>query len=272
MSPMLPYDPALDPTPAADLLEAHAPDTLRHRALRAALDWKAAWLKLGAVLSEAQHERVWVTWGFRSMKLWVEGELGVSAVMGRRMLEGFEWLQDEVPEIARSAVSLDAPPVRRHVPEPATVALLAEARRQVDEDVVPEAVYDDWRARALRGESGTAELRRELKAHTEVPPDETEHADLPRLRKALRAAEKLLEQIQDLGEPPAELVRMISDLRDHLFQTLAARERTASDEAEARFEAESWGADPGASVVLPPPSVSGGGESDADDVEPLDSF
>lgn len=265
-------DPFLTPSPAADLLRVHPPETLRHRAMRAALDWKAAWLRLGATLTEAQQDRAWVSFGFRSMKLWAEGELGVPATMARRMLQGFEWMQDEAPELARPALHADGPGVDRPVPDPNTVAALADARRKVDESIVPAAVYEDLRTRALRGESGATEVKRELKAFVDPTPESDENADLPRVKKALRGAEKLLEQIGELGEPPPELVQLVADLRDRLYLMLSQMQRENRDDDLPPAPYDGDHTHPGHSVVLPPPRVATDDDVAHEGLDPIDDF
>ncbi|MFU8806076.1 MAG: hypothetical protein ACNA8W_19850 [Bradymonadaceae bacterium] len=203
---------------------------VRYQTLRASVDFQSAWIELAEHVKEVEGSEAFRDWGFRSFNSYCTNELRLSRTLTTKMLEGYEWIEDQAPEYLprKEAAGEDDAPRPRPVPDVDTVAVLAKAHREVKEERIPRKAYDDIKEAALRGERTVASLRKELKAavpehlREEPPPNPFRH-----LRRALSEVDKAMMQINT--EDEADLLAQASSLRDAIFDLVSARDETDDD-------------------------------------------
>jgi hypothetical protein len=200
-------------------LEADSP---RYRVLEAALAFKSSWIILGEHLAHVLKTQLWKGWSYPSFERYAADELFVTAATAKKLVRSYQWLGAEAPEylpkIADGRVVLPRTPPAGVLPDINAVHVLAEARRQVDEDRVTEDVYLALKQAAFDGETA-ASLKRTL--HEAVPADlrkKTPDDRVRHLRRALTAVVKVIDELRewDSGGDAAgdDLIVAAEQLRD----------------------------------------------------------
>lgn len=213
------------------LLDTVEPDSPRHRALAAALDFKGSWVEMARHLKTVEDDELWEEWDYKSLKAYCKEELQLTRGEIRKIRNGFQWLEDEAPELLASADSNvsghDAG--ARPVPDIDLVDQLAKGYENVQRDKLPRQAYDELKQEALDGKRSAYSLRREFKEA--IPEHKREKKPLdPRkhFRKALKALERALAELEEMQEeedaPDAELAQKARALRDEMFHMLATKE------------------------------------------------
>jgi len=210
-------------------LDPHAP---RYQVLEAALTFKASWVILGEHLSSVARAGAYREWGYSTFELYCSDEVHVTAPTARKLVKSYDWLGSEAPEYipAREGVKL-AP--QNPLPDLASVAVLADAKKELEQERVPEDAYLALKQAALGGEMTAAQLKKTLKEsipeHLQPKPlnDKVRH-----LRKALTAAVKTIDALRewDGGEDDArdatsdELLIQAEALRDAIALRLPRKD------------------------------------------------
>ena len=206
------------------LLEYVAEETPRHRALSEALNFKGSWVRMAHRLKTVESGDLWKKWGYDSINKYAKVELQLSRGELRKLRQGYAWLQEEAPEIAEGAEevqTVDAP--QRSIPDMDTVDQLAKGYREVQNEKVPRDTYEELKRAALDGERSHYQLRRQFK---EAVPEHKREKKAPdpkkHFRKALKAFEKALEELEQLQDDQADpdLAARARKLRDEMSQLL----------------------------------------------------
>ena len=220
-----------EPTPTERItrvLETVEPDTPRHRALATALDFKGNWVKMAHRLKTVDGGDLWEQWGYDSLKQYAKTELQLSRGEFRKIRQGYTWLEEEAPHLAEAAeeaadkTKTDSAPARP-LPDMETVDQLAKGYREVQQDKVPRDTYETLKRAALDGERSHYQLRRQFK---EAVPEDKREQKAPdpdkHFRKALKAFEKALEELDELQDDQAdpELAARARKLRDEMSKLL----------------------------------------------------
>lgn len=174
------------------------PDTPRFRVLEAALAFKSSWIILGEHLADVLRTGLWKGWGYASFERYSTDELHVMPATAKKLVRSFHWLGAEAPEYLPhkpGARPRELP--KGALPELASVCVLADARRHVEEGSVSEDAYLAIREAAFDGEKAGA-LKKAL--HDAVPerlrakPIEDK---VRLLRRALTAAVKVIDSLRE---------------------------------------------------------------------------
>lgn len=215
----------------SQLLERVEPGSVRHQALRAALDFKGSWVELGRHLKEVEAEELWRTWEYSSVTDYYKKELHLGRGDIRKLREGYEWLQNEAPELLEWRDEAyggegDAK-TRRPTPDMDTVDQLSRGWQKTEEERVPQDTYLELKRAALAGERSASQLRREFK---EAVPEHLRDKPKPNprrhLKRALNALEKALNEIEqaDSDDNNPELFERARQLRDEIFHLVAMKD------------------------------------------------
>jgi hypothetical protein len=213
------------------LLETVESGSPRHGALGAALDFKGSWIELAGHLKEVEDNELWREWEYSSLADYCKNELQLGRGEIRKLREGYEWIQNEAPELldgrdeAPGGSESDAP--RRPAPDMDTVGQLARGWQDYEKERIPEDTYLELKRAALRGERSAYQLRREFKdavpehLRETPPPNPRKH-----LKRALDALEKALNEIEqsDGEDGNPELFERARQLRDEIFHLVAVKE------------------------------------------------
>ncbi len=179
-------------------LEADDP---RYRVLEAALAFKSSWVILGEHLASVAQSGLFRGWGYASFERYCTDEVHVTVATARKLVKGYDWLREDAPEYVQA---VDRAGHRREPPDLATIAVMADARKELAEERVPEDAYLSLKQAALDGSLSATALRRTLKdsvpAHLRPRPldDRVRH-----LRKALTACVKVIDGLREWDAAPA---------------------------------------------------------------------
>ncbi len=204
------------------LLEAVKEHTPRHRALAEALDFKGSWVRMAHRLRTVEEGEMWSDWGYKSLNEYAREELQLSRGELRKLRDGYAWLEEEAPDLAEQAESMETTETpRQRIPDMETVDQLAKGYREVQQERVPRDRYESLKAAALEGERSHYQLRREFK---EAVPEHKRERPAPNptrhFKRALKAFEKALAELEELQEEGADpaLAEKVRKLRDEMSQ------------------------------------------------------
>lgn len=221
------------------------PDTPRFRVLEAALAFKSSWIILGEHLADVLRTGLWKGWGYASFERYSTDELHVLPATAKKLVRSFQWLGSEAPEFLPPKAGARPRDVPTGVlPELASVTVLADARRHVEEGKVSEDAYLALKAAAFEGEKASAlkqALHDAVPEHLRQRPPEDKAREL---RRALTAAVKVIDALREwdnAGEAGGDdLLVRAEQLRDAIALRLprdtareAARETPAKAAAAA---------------------------------------
>jgi hypothetical protein len=178
-----------------EMMEELSPSDPRYQVLEAALAFKASWVILAQHLNNVLVNKMHIAWGYKNFGQYCQKEIRVTAATAKKMVRGYQWLDEEAPEIIQQEEDGKIKPVRE-VPDFRTVGILADARKALQADRVDKKSYDALKESALAGQASATELRREFKAH--LPPAPQLPSDRDRsLRRALSTVVKTLEYLRE---------------------------------------------------------------------------
>lgn len=216
------------------LLDTVEEGTLRHRALEGALEFKGSWVELARHLKDVEDEEKWKEWDYKSFNAYCKDELQLSRGEVRKLRQGYQWLEDEAPEliveVSDNSVGSDISKPRP-IPDMDTVDQLAKGYREVEKERVPRDTYQELKRAALDGERSSYQLRREFKEAIPEHKRERKPAN-PRkhLKRALKALEKALSDIEEQGEDAdPKLFERARELRDEIFHLVATKEEESDE-------------------------------------------
>src|SRR5690554_3624928 len=210
------------------LLEKVEPGSVRYNALQAALDFKGSWVELGRHLKEVEAEELWSQWEYSSVTEYYKNELYLGRGEIRKLREGYEWLQNEAPELLewRDEAYGGSGGERRPTPDMDTVDQLSRGWQEAEQERLPQETYLELKRAALAGERSASQLRREFKeAIPEHLRDKPEPNPRKHLKRALDALEKALNEIEqaDGEDNNPELFERARQLRDEIFHLVAMK-------------------------------------------------
>lgn len=205
-------------------VEAGSP---RHQTLSAALDFKGSWIELGRHLKKVEDGALWEQWDYQSLAAYCREELQLGRGDVRKLREGYQWLEQEAPQLLEPEdQARDPDGARPPAPNIEVVQQLARGWQHYHEDRIPEDTYMELKRAALQGERSASQLRREFK---EAVPEHLRDQPAPNpkrhLKRALNALEKALnDATQDVeGEYAPELFDKVRELRDEIFHLVAQK-------------------------------------------------
>ena len=201
------------------------PSDPRYMVLKAALDYKASWIDLAEHLNVVAANKDYKEWGYKAFKDYCDQELQIRQATARKLVRGFQWIDQEAPELLPRLIDDQVDVAARDsgvmLPDVDTVDVLVKAQKEVKKERLSRDVYDDLKERALRGEHTVSELKQDLKDAVVVPEPDPKKEQLKLMRRSLRAAEKMVEQFEELGIDDQEIVELAANLREKLFEFVA---------------------------------------------------
>lgn len=210
----------------AELLQSVDANTVRHDALKAALDFNGGWVEMAKLLHEVETSEAWKNWDYNSFSAYCREELQLTRGNVRKMREGYQWLESEAPELLEADDTQQGDPEPRPVPDIDTVDQLQKGYQKVREERVPRDTYQELKRSALDGERSSYQLRREFKEA--IPEEKREKKPTnPRkhLKKALKSLEKALEDLQEEGDAAdPDMTERARKLRDEVFHLVATKD------------------------------------------------
>ncbi len=201
-------------------------DEPRYQILKATLDYKASWLELAERLNVIADNKEYKEWGYKTFKDYSLQELHLAQTTARKLVRGYQWIDQEAPEfLPRFVESLgegQAPPVRA-VPDVDTIDVLVSAQRELANDRLSGDQYAELKQKALQGEGNARELKKQMREALPEPDVEAGEQIIRVLRKTLSATERIIAQLEELGDDDGELMTLASTLRDRVFALVSAR-------------------------------------------------
>jgi hypothetical protein len=201
------------------------PSDPRYMVLKAALDYKASWIDLAEHLNVVAANKDYKEWGYKAFKDYCDQELQIRQVTARKLVRGFQWIDQEAPELLPRLIDDQVDVAARDasviLPDVDTVDVLVKAQKEVAKERLSRDAYDDLKERALRGEQTVSELKQDLKDAVITPEPDPKKEQLKLMRRSLRAAEKMVEQFEELGIDDQEIVELAANLREKLFEFVA---------------------------------------------------
>ncbi|MCP4501174.1 MAG: hypothetical protein GY822_14540 [Deltaproteobacteria bacterium] len=210
-------------------MEKLSPQDGRYLVLEAALAFKASWVMLGEHLTDVAETREWRQWGYKSFATYCADEIRVTSSTARKLVKSFRWLGEEAPEYIPRVQNGRITPTRE-VPDFNAIGVLADARKEVEKERVPEDAYLALKAAAFDGETTALKLRKELK---EAIPEELREKPVTdkvrQLRKALTTSVKLIDMLRD-WDGNDDLVLEAEALRDKITEHLPRGDEVQPEE------------------------------------------
>lgn len=183
----------------AEIIEAKLaqlnPESPRHHALHAALQFKSSWVQLGEELTVVRGQQMFRDWGFKTFNDYCKDEIRITSETAAKLCRSYIYLSENQPEMVQEPTP-GVEPAR--VPDYRAVDLLA---RMKDNERVPEPVYQDLSQATFAQDMAVGELRKRFKE--EAPEAFTARAQSGsttadprrRLRSALSQSSKLIETL-----------------------------------------------------------------------------
>jgi hypothetical protein len=142
-------------------------------------------------------------WGHASFESYCSDEVHVSAATARKLVKSYAWLGAEAPELlpphdGPRMLPRDEGAQGGPLPDFNTVAVMADAKREMEAERVPEDAYLALKQAALSGEMGASQLKRTLQAsipehlRKKAPDDKVRH-----LRRALTSCVKVIDGLRE---------------------------------------------------------------------------
>jgi len=201
-----------------------SPGDPRYSVLEAALAFKASWVILGERLHEIYAQKAYKQWGYATFARYCADEVHISTGTARKLVRSYGWLGEEAPDLLpdHGRSSSESGRARlRPIPDLATVEVLADARKAVNDDRVTEDAYLALKRAALDGDKSASVLRQAFKEA--LPPAPLPPADPVRaLRRALTSSVKTIEALREWDGNDALLVAA-EGLRDEIARHLPRR-------------------------------------------------
>lgn len=209
-----------------DRMEGLSPDDPRYRVLESALAFKASWVVLAEQLSDVWQQKQYLLWGYPTFAAYCTDEVRVTSGTAKKLVKSYRWLDEEAPELLQHRS--EGPRSVPDVPDWSAINVLADARREVQKERVPQDAYLALKQAAFDGEATASQLRRELR---EAIPEELRKkppavSKERILRRALTASVKLIDALREWAEDEDMLVRA-EDLRDEIAQRLPREDGVA---------------------------------------------
>jgi hypothetical protein len=175
------------------------PSSDRYRVLRAAKDFKAAWVTMGEELTVVREKETFRQWGYTSFDAYCRRELRLKVDTANKLTRSFGYLRDHQPDVLEGATVRELPPLD-------VVDLLSRARERTK---LTESQLSDISEEVFYPESGSLPTRgdvlKKLREHDpdafRAPPRQAPSGE-PRegdVRKALLLAERLAEVMDPLS-------------------------------------------------------------------------
>lgn len=202
------------------MMELDAEDP-RYKVLQAALGYKAAWLELGEQLNVIAENKTYKTWNYKTFKTYCQEELLVPQATARKLVRGFQWIDREAPEFLPNPVGDVAIEVPRVVPDVDMVNVLINAEKEVANDRLSAASYNELKQKALSGGHTGSELRKEFKEALPAPAVDQNEEEIKALRKSLTATERLVTQLEGIETLDHELMELATKLRERMFEVVS---------------------------------------------------
>lgn len=171
------------------------PGSPRYEILRAARDFKAAWIELGEKLTMVLEKKLYEDWGYSTFEDYVQDELRIRKGTAYKLTRSYSFLRDKEPQMLNTSGIVGA------VPQYEVTDLLRQAHESPNID---QGTYQALKETAFAPDTTRASFMREVR---EVDPATFKPARPTRPfaeeRKALSAARKLLECLGEVKKLPA---------------------------------------------------------------------
>ena len=123
------------------------PDDPRYMVLKAALDYKASWIDLAEHLNVVAENKDYKEWGYKAFKDYCSEELQIRQATARKLVRGFQWIDQEAPELLPRLIDDQVDVAARDsgvmLPDVDTVDVLVKAQKEVKKERLSRDVYDD---------------------------------------------------------------------------------------------------------------------------------
>ena len=180
------------------LMKTLEPESLRYQVLEAALAFKGSWIFLAEKLTEVHQTSAFKDWGHKGLVSYSQQELHVTSSTVKKLVRGFQWLQNEAPQYIEQQDRVHSPPPERPPIDIQLVSTLAKAQDKLLDKPGGEKAYEALKQAALTGTHSSAALNKQLKASLPPESEEKGHDVYKKraLRKALSSAAQVIAQLQ----------------------------------------------------------------------------
>ncbi len=205
------------------------PDDPRYVILKATVDYKASWVELGEHLNVVAENKDYKEWGYKNFKGYCTDELQLNQAIARKLVRGFQWIDQQAPQFLPryidEEVSLEPQAAALSVapPDVEAINVLVTAQRELDKARLSTENYDALKERALSGEAGARELRKELKEQLPAATVDPAKEQIKVLRRTLTATERIIGQLTEHVSDDPELLALAEKLRERVFAVVSAK-------------------------------------------------
>ena len=188
------------------------PESLRHRVLESAKQFKTSWVELGQYLVAVYKDKLFKDWGYSTFELYCAKEIGIKQQTAVKLLKSYLFLEEEEPEYLKARAS-DHP--ASSAPSYEAVNALRLARQS---ERISDGDYEKVRAEVMEKGSEPEEVRKKIKYYLKpAEPREISEADRKSAaaKKMVAYLESSLSEFSNLSFPN-KVLKKLEELLDLL--------------------------------------------------------
>ncbi len=179
-----------------DKLASMEPESVRHRVLESAKNFKSSWIELGQALYSVWKDKLYKDWGFNKFETYSTKEIGIRKQTALKLLRSYFFLEKEDPQYLTKEHNQDANAANLPTYESIDALRLASKKKELDK-----VDYHQIKKNVLEGGEDARSVKKDLtalmKQREELLPEEAwKQKRMTLLRRSLSTLKSLREQIK----------------------------------------------------------------------------
>ena len=132
-------------------------DSIRHRILTSAKNFKTSWIDLGQALYSVWKDKLYKEWGYITFDAYSAKEIGIKNTTAMKLLKSYYFLEKEEPVYLEKNKSEERPPAEVPSYESVNMLRLAKNKKDIGEDD-----YENLKKDVLEDARDVSEVRKSL--------------------------------------------------------------------------------------------------------------
>lgn len=193
-------------------LKSAEPDSVRHKVLTSAKNFKTSWIDLGQALYTVWKDKLYRNWGFEKFDTYTRREIGIRKETALKLLRSYFFLEKEEPDYLKRDLNGGAAAASVPTYESIDALRLASKKSALDKNDyarIKKAIFEDGKdAREIK-----KDLTALIKEHQELEPEEAREkkrqAVLRRFLGTLQAIQKEIRISKLLSEKTSQEIERV---------------------------------------------------------------
>jgi len=192
------------------------PESLRHKVLESAKNFKISWIELGQCLYSAWKEKAYKSWGYTTFDIYTAKEIGIRKQTAQKLLRSYYFLEKEEPNYVTKEYLQETAPSALPTYEAVDILRNASDKKKIDQND-----YEMIKNKVLKEGKSAVEVRKDLtaiiKRREEVEPQEARNKRrLVTVKRFLGTLRSLRDEIKLSKMLSAQIVKEADALIKHL--------------------------------------------------------